>query len=51
VRQLSDNVSNTGGAVYLVKEHDEATTSTAQPQIETKSTGHNPVHMISGASK
>jgi hypothetical protein len=51
VKQLSDNITNTGGAVYLVKEQTEPMVSNGHPQIEAKSAGHNPAHMISGASK
>ncbi len=51
VKQLSDNITNTGGAVYLVKEHTQTVTLATQSQMETKSMSHNPPHMISGASK
>ncbi len=51
MRSLSDNINNTGGAVYLVKKHAEANSSAVHLEIETKSAGHNSTHMISGASK
>jgi hypothetical protein len=51
VKSLSDNINNTGGAVYLVKEQGEAKSSAVHPEIETKSASHNSTHMISGASK
>ena len=55
VKPLSDNETNTGGAVYLVKEHSLAASSLiANQHVENKSTPapHHPAHMmISGASK
>jgi hypothetical protein len=37
--------------IVKVKEQAEAKPSAVQPEIETKSAGHNSTHMISGASK